>query len=260
MSRTSAETEWLLISEAVARLEAGMYGGLNPPEPVDNIKQESGLWVAWGPKKEHAAKLVDEAIIRGDLSVYVLHTAEDNAHRAPLQVPPGVLRRMIRRHGGLPDHTIAPMRRFANDPVTPELLTALSKSALYLRRDEFDAWYKNTRKKRNWPSQRSSEKSRIGRPPKQTKLRNRIFWLVTDEQWSAEKNFIADLVRLLKSEGVTASRQTVQRTVEQLHRETGDPRYHYADPHKKSDDSVWGSFEDLMHRRRREHLKNDQKS
>jgi hypothetical protein len=237
-----------------------MYGGFNLPEPIDNIKKESGLSVAWGPKKEHAAKLVDEAIMKGDLSVYVLHSAENSAHRAPLRVPLGVLGRMIRRHGGLPDHTIAPMRRFAKDPVTPELLAALSKSALHLRRDEFDAWYEKTKKKRNWPSQRSSEKSRIGRPPKQTKLRNRIIWLVNDGQWSAEKKFIADLVRLLKSKGVTASRQTVERIVEQLHRETGDHRYYYADPCKKPDDSVWGSFADLMERRRREHLKNDQKS
>jgi hypothetical protein len=263
MSRTSAETEWLPISEAVARLEAGMYGRFNRTEPVDNIKKyEPRLSVGWGPQKEHAAKLIDQAIMKGDLSVYVLsRSAEDNAHRAPLQVPLGVLGRMIRTHGGLPDHAIAPMRRFAKDAVTPELLAALSKSALHLRRDEFDAWYEKTRKKRNWPSQRSSEKSRIGRPPKQTEeLRNPIFGLVNYNLWSAAQNSIADLVRLLKSKGVTASRQTVERTVEQLHRETGDPRYYYADPRKKSDDSVWGSFEDLMERRRREHLKNDQKS
>jgi hypothetical protein len=263
MSRTSAEIEWLLISEAVARLEAGMYGGFHRPEPVEEIKKyEPWFSVGWGPQKEHAAKLVDEAIMKGDLSVYVLsHSAEDNAHRAPLQVPLGILGRMIRTHGGLPDHAIAPMRRFAKDSVTPELLAALAKSALYLRRDEFDAWYKNTRKKRNWPSQRSSEKSRIGRPPKQTEeLRNPIIGLVNYKQWSAEQNSIADLVRLLKSKGAKGSRQTVERTVEQLHWETGDPRYYYADPRKKSDDSVWCSFEDLMQRRRREHLRKDQKS
>jgi hypothetical protein len=167
---------------------------------------------------------------------------------------------MITTHGGLPDRATQPKRIFAKDAIAPELLAALSTSALYLRREEFDAWYKEARKKRNWPSQRSRCKPRMGRPSRQNELRVQIVTLVNDGQWSAEQNFIAGLVRLLKSEGVTANRKTVERTVEQLHRETGDHRYHYGDPRKKPDDSVWSSFEDLMDRRCREHLKNGQKS
>jgi hypothetical protein len=68
-------------------------------------------------------------------------------------------------------------------------------------------------------------------------------------------NFIAYLVELLGSQGVKVSRQTVHRAVIQLHRETGDHRYYYADPRKQPDESVWGSFEDLAERRRRQHRK-----
>ena len=95
----------------------------------------------------------------------------------------------------------------------------------------------------------------MGRPSRQSDLHNPIIVLVNEGRWSAEQNFIADLVKLLKSKGVRASRQTVQRTVKQLHRETGDHRYYYADPRKKPDDSVWGSFKDLMDARRRQHRK-----
>jgi hypothetical protein len=277
MSRRGAETELLLISEAVARLKVGMYGGLRDPDPIANIKKsidkgEDRPSIAWEPQKEDAAKRIYEAIVQGKLSVFVLPVAtEDRPHQTPLQVPLGVLKRMITTHGGLPDRVVQPTRIFARDPIAPELRAALSNSTLYVLHEEFDAWYKKARKKRNWPSQRPhyetppslrsrSKKNPIGRPSKQNDLHAPIAALVKAGQWSAEQHFIADLVRLLKSKGVKASRQTVERAVEQLHREAGDRRYHYADLRKKPDDSVWGSFEDLMERRRREHLKNDQKS
>ncbi len=168
--------------------------------------------------------------------------------------------------GGLPDFTVEPRRIFAKTPIAPELLAALSTSALYLRRKKFEAWYAKASKKRNWPSQRPhhgtpaslrsrSKKNPIGRPSKQSDLRTSIAVLVSAGQWSAEQNFIADLVKFLDSQGVKASRQSVQRAVDQLHRETGDHRYHSVDLRKQPDESVWGSFEDLAERRRRQHRK-----
>jgi hypothetical protein len=261
MSRNGAETGFLLISEAVARLKVGMYAGLNQPEPIANIKKsEPRLSIELGAQKEDAAERIYEAIVQGELSVFVLPASTDKVHRTLLQVPLGILKRMMRTRGSLPDHAIQPLRIFAKDPITDELRAALSQSALYLQRREFDAWHEEAKKKLNWPSQRSSCKPRMGRPSRQSDLHNPIIVLVNEGRWSAEQNFIADLVKLLKSKGVTASRQTVERTVKQLHRETGDHRYYYADPRKKPDDSVWGSFEDLMKRRRRQNIKNDQKS
>ncbi|MET4841931.1 hypothetical protein [Bradyrhizobium japonicum] len=250
MSRIGAEAELLLISEAVAHLEAGMYGNFNRAEAVIEARKHfPGASIGFGPQKEHAARIIDRAILKSELSVFVLPDAiEGEARGAPLQVASDALRKMIRTRGGLPDHAVQP---FVKD---------LSKSALYLRREEFEAWYQKAKKKRNWPSQRSSCKPRMGRPSKQTELLDSIKAIANGGRWSAEQNFIADLVRLLKSKGVTASRQTVERTVELLYRETGDLRYYSADPRKKPDHSVWGSFEDLAERRRRAHLKNDQKS
>jgi hypothetical protein len=266
MSRGGGEPELLLISKAVARLKVGMYGGCPEPKPVARVKAnikkgkkkgERRPSIEWQPQKEDAAKYIYEAIVQGELSVLVLpDSKEGEARGAPLQVPPDVLRKMIRTRDGLPDRCIQPMRIFAKEPIAPELLAALSKSELYVRRKEFKAWYEEARKKRNWPSQRSrSKKNPIGRPLKHSDLPTSIATLVNTGRWSAEQNFIADLVRLLGSRGVKVSRQTVQRAVDQLHRETGDHRYYYAHPRKKPDDSVWGSFEELMERGRRQHQK-----
>ncbi len=275
MSRKSAgvEAELILISEAVARLKDGMYGGLQEPKPVASIKAniKKGLDVGevcpsigWQPRNEDATARIYEAILQDKLSVFVPPVGTEKKDPMPLHVPlDDVLTRMITMRGGLPDYTIEPRRIFAKTRIAPELLAALSTSPLYLRRKEFEAWYAKASKKRNWPSQRPhyltpanlrsrSKKNPIGRPSKQSDLRGPIAALVSDGQWSAEQNFIACLCKLLKSQGLKASRQTVERAVEQLHRETGDPRYYYADPRKEPDESVWGSFEDLAERRRRQ--------
>jgi len=205
MSRKGAETELLLISEAVTRLGAGMFGGdLERPDAVKAAKKTYPHWsIRWGPQKEDAAKRIYEAIMQGKLSVLVLPAStDDETHRTHLQVPLCVLKQMIRTRGGLPDQAIQPTRIFAKDSIAPELRVALSKSALYVRRREFDAWYDEAQKKRNWPSQRSSCKPRMGRPPRQSDLHNPIKVLVNEGRWSAEQNFIADLVKLLKSKGI----------------------------------------------------------
>jgi hypothetical protein len=230
MSRNGAESELLLISEAVAELKVGMYGFRKQPEPIANIKRsEPRLSVGWGPQKEEAAKRIYEAIMQRKLSVFVLPAStEDEMHRTHLQVPLGVLEQMITTRGGLPDHAVAPVRRFAKDSVTPELLTALSKSALYVRRKEFEAWYKKVRKKRNWPSYshylrykptNKPPKPLMGRPSRQNDLRDPI--LALEGRWQT----IADLVRLLESAGKIATRDTTRRVVDQLFRETGKECY-----------------------------------
>ncbi len=273
MSRKGAEPELLLISEATARLKVGIYGGLPEPKPVASIKAnikkgERRPAIEWQPQMEDAVERIHEGIMQGKLSVFVLPVAtEDRPHRMPLQVPLDVLTRLITTRGGLPDYTVEPMRILTSrkptpspepfyTPVAPELLAALSTSALYLRHKEFKALYDEARKKGNWPSQRSRfKKSPIGRPSMQSYLQASIAALVNAGEWSAEQNSIANLVELLTSQGVKASRQTVKRAVEQLHRETGDRRYHRVDPRKQPDESVWGSFEDLMERQRRQHRK-----
>jgi hypothetical protein len=213
--RQRAESKLLLISEAVARLKAGMYGNFDRPEAVKEAKKHyPRASIGFGPQKEDAARIIDNALMKGELSVLVLlESAEGEVSEVPLQVPPDVLKKMIRTRDGLPDRTIEPRRIFAKDRVAPELLAALSTSELYVRSKEFEAWYDEDRKKLKWPSQRSSRKPRMGRPSRQSDFRTPIVAMVNEGRWSAEKNSIADLVRLLSSRGMTASRQTVDRVV-----------------------------------------------
>lgn len=236
MSRKRAEGEFILISEAVTRLEAGMFsGGAFLPEAVCDFRRPEAVVVAkksypgasigWGPQREDAAKRIYGAIKLGELSVFALRDPPDReADRAPLQVPLGVLKQMIFTRGGLSDRAVQPLRIRAKGTVAPELLATLSTHKLYLRREEFDAWYKKAKEKGNWPSQRSSRKPRMGRPPKQNDLRAPIDALVNEKLWSARQK-IADLVRLLESRGIIAARDTVRRIVDQILKETGKQSY-----------------------------------
>ena len=230
MSRRGAEIELLLISEAVARFEVGMYGNVRRPEAVTEAKKAyPGFSIGFGPQKEHAATLIADAVMNGELSVFVVpDSTESHAHRTPLQVPLDVLRKMVRTRGGLPDHVVQPLRIFAKRLIAPELFKALSKSALYLRRKEFEVWYKKAKKKRNSPCYsyylrhkptNKPPKPRMGRPSRQNDLRNSI--IAMKGRWQK----IADLVRLLQSEGKTATRDTTRRVVDQLFRETGKKCY-----------------------------------
>jgi hypothetical protein len=145
---------------------------------------------------------------------------------------------MIRTRGGLPDQAVAAARIFVKEQI--DIFEALAKSELYFRRKEFKRWLEKARKSRNWPSQRSRcKKNPMGAPSKQSNLRTPIIKIVEKEGWSAQRHSIADLVRLLELQGRTVSRQTVERTVAQLHRETGDHHYYHEDPRKKPDESVW---------------------
>jgi hypothetical protein len=62
---SSVETGFLLISKAVARLEAGMFGGaVKRPELVNTAKRRyPRFFIGWGLHKEKAAGVVNAAIM-----------------------------------------------------------------------------------------------------------------------------------------------------------------------------------------------------
>jgi hypothetical protein len=223
---SGVETDFLLISEAVARLEAGMFGGsVTRPEPIKKLKeQEPRLSVGFGPHRDKAAEVILTAILEGDLSVHVFARSTTDACR-PIVVPVDVLQLMPKIRGGLPDHPVRhPLSFLRNHPVAPHVFAGLSVSALHLQRTEFDAWYERQKQLLRWPSQRMSSKPRVGRPSKQTeRLLNLIQALVAEEKWSASDG-IAKLVKLLASKGAPL-RNTLRRVVDQLYIERGDPRY-----------------------------------
>jgi hypothetical protein len=232
---TEVETQFLLISEAVARLEAGMFGGaVKRPEPVKAAKKiYPQASIGWGEHKEKASAVVNTAIMAGDLAVNVFTVSGPDRMGRPLPVPVEVLGRLIRTRGGLPDHAIRPpITLLRNKLVTPQLFAALSSSALSVQQAEFQAWYQTQKSRGRWHSQRGSKKPRTGRPSKQTdELLISIRARVAERTWSAPDG-IAKLAKLLVSKG-TPKRNTLRRAVDQLYEETGDPQYRVI-PRKRS--------------------------
>ena len=225
---SEVEAEFLLISEAVTRLEAGMFGGdvRRPQAVVDAKKHYPKASIGWGLRKQSAAKTVDAAIQSGKLSLYTFGASERGGMVGPIRVPLEVVARMIRARAGLPDHMIRPSVDMLRDKlVTAELFSALSNSALYLRRSEFDVWYDDQANRRRWSSQRKikkkTKKAPIGAPSKQTdELLTSIIARVEEGSWTA-KDGIAKLATLLISRGAP-KRNTLRRAVDQIHIETGD--------------------------------------
>jgi hypothetical protein len=235
---TDFETKFLLISDAVARLEAGMFGGeIKRPEPVKAAKMVyPRASVGWGLHKQKAGAIVYAAIMSGELSVNVFISSGMNGTGRPLQVPVEALGQLTRIRGSLPDHAIRPSAALLRDGlVTSELFAGLSNSAMYLPQSEFKAWYTKQKRRVRWPSQRTSRRPRIGRPSKQTdELRTSIIARVEEGSWSAAQP-VAKLERLLASRGAP-KRNTLKRTVNQIYSETGDPRYCII-PRKRSKDT-----------------------
>lgn len=214
------------MSEAVARLEAGMFGGaVKRPEPVEAAKKiYSRASIGYGPHKQKAAAVLDAAIMVGDLTVHVFTQSSRDRAARPIKVPLEILSRLMRVRGGLPDRAIRPVDLLRDKLVAPELFVALSSSAMLLEKSEFNAWYDRQKGRRRWPSQRQSTKPRSGRPSKQTnELLTSIRARVAEKTWSAPDG-IAKLAKLLVSNGAP-KRNTLRRAVDQLYEETGDPQY-----------------------------------
>jgi hypothetical protein len=146
---------------------------------------------------------------------------------------------MPKVRGGLPDHPVRlSVSVLRTHLVAPDVFAALSKSALYLQRTEFDAWYEKQKRRRRGPSQRTSKKRQKKRkepPGRPTKITNELLTsikaLVAQGKWSAPDG-IAKLARLLASNGAPL-RNTLRRAVDQLYLEIGDTRYRVV-PRKRS--------------------------
>jgi hypothetical protein len=218
---------FLLISEAVARLEGGMFGGdIRRPEPVKAIKKlDPHISVGFGLHRQKAASVIYKAIMAGELGIHVFGLPGADDVCRPLRVPINILERLLKSRGGLPDHpTRLPFDLVRDNLATPELFAALSSSAMFLKNTEFEGWYQQQKRRRRWPSQRESVKPRTGRPSKQTgELLISIRARVAETSWSASEG-IAPLVKLLVPHG-QPTRNTVRRAVDRLYEETGDPQY-----------------------------------
>ena len=185
-------------------------------------KSKSGS-VSFGPWTEYAAKRLTAAAKQGELAVYVTlnRTAPGQSCPEPTRVPLAVLARMIPRRGGLPDQPIRLTLRLAGGD--EKLLEMLQEGFLVVRIEEFNDWYRSERAKGIWPSQKSRSKPKKGRPLKGTdKLRGAIMALMYEEKTS-----VAELRRRLVASGHqnVPSVDTLERMLDQLHRETGQEEF-----------------------------------
>jgi hypothetical protein len=236
MNDMSVPCGFLPFSEAIRRLEEGMWGGLPQPDAVRKIKRTfKKASIGFGRWREKAGQRLTAAVRRGELVVYVLpkprapFTNRSLARRSPEKIEPvpvSVLRRLIAPRKSLPDHPIRPSIKTAGG--NEKLFAFLTSGLLVVRANDFDAWYQSERAKRKWPSQKHSQRSGIGRPTTQSDaVRNPVIGLVRDGKWTA-KDGIAMLRRLLveaSSASEVPSPDTLERLVDQLHCETGESEF-----------------------------------
>src|SRR5262249_37251204 len=120
------------------------------------------------------------------------------------------------------DRAIRPSRKIA--ACSDKMFDLLGKGILFVEKTEFLTWYRLTRAKNRWPSQRSSLKVRRGRPTKQTvSIRNGVWQLVDENNWRRDDG-IPELGRRLAAAECydVPSEATLERLVVQMHRETGN--------------------------------------
>ena len=105
----------------------------------------------------------------------------------------------------------------------------LMNGQLVVKRVEFESWYERDRRKGDWPSQTAqTNRSRRGRPSKQTEwLKAAIIALVEQQRWDRTRP-LTELVALLKEDGQipVPSIDTMRRIARRIVEEDGDTRLH----------------------------------
>jgi hypothetical protein len=209
---------FLRIPDAVAVLIRGMYATFRQPKPIHKIKLDhQKALVVFGPWKEHAAERIRTAACEGALPLYVAV----NSDQQPVLLHPDVVGRLITVRGGLPEHPIRPSIKTVHGDT--RLLKLLSAGLVLLRRRDFEAWYKSERRKGRWPSQRLRKRPAEGRPSRITSgLRKAVA-----EALRERTRGVAELRRDLIASGRNdiPSVDTLERLLDQLHRETGRPEF-----------------------------------
>jgi hypothetical protein len=217
---------FILLSEAIRRLQMSMWSGLQRPIAVQDVKAElkkqgtHKARIGFGPWRQRAAEDLTLAACEGKLEIYA--ALENQENPVCTRIPTKVLRQLILVRGSLPDRAIRPSLRASDRD--RNLLLLLQRGCLVVNESEFSHWHKAERRKGRWPSQEKRQKTPMGRPTKQTDLRNAIIARVRDGLWSTEQP-VTELRRQLIAAGRTdvPSDDTLARWVDRLHDEIGDP-------------------------------------
>lgn len=225
----TSPSKYMPISEAVASLEDGMFGGMRRPEMVVQAKTDfPGVSAGFGPRRQEAAGRLYGALVAGELPVYVEFgpVTTDRSEPQILPVGPTILKSLPRSRGGLPDRAVrVPATLLWTGAIDGELFRALSAGRLLLRRSEFENWYARERQRGKWPSQHGRKQRRVGRPSKRVVLHDAIVALVNEGRWDGNKDTVAELTAMLLENGrAPVSHDTVARAVDHLFQERGDER------------------------------------
>ena len=214
---------YLPFSDAVVRLDAGMWGGFKRADPVAAAKRNkinNKTSIGSGPRREYAGRRLTEAALTGELKIYVANQSEGRELFEHIIVPVEILKRLITVRETLPDHPIRLSRKIAIE--NDKLFALLCTGVLVVDETEFKAWYRSRRGKHKWPSQRSSLKARRERPTKQSEaLRTAILTIVKGGRWH-RKDGIRKLGTLLADVVHTPSDDTLERLVVEMSPETGN--------------------------------------
>ena len=244
----------LLISEATARLQKGMFARKPTPLLVAEAKmrfehaqklpptaalagkqkayapqrteRRQKLSIGCGPRREKAANLIRIAALAGKLKVYVTYGTEHQTFEA---VSPDILTLIVTARNALPDHPTHIYRAPHGSSIDPAYLMRLSRGTLYLSKSEFELWYRAEKAKQKWPSQQEGQKRRakVGRPRMAPIWRERIVECVEAGRWTAQEPIVALRKQLLKypSDAQLPSDDTLARIVDKLFPEEGDDHY-----------------------------------
>ena len=219
---------FLRFSDGVNRLTEGMWGGLRQPFPVRRVRRTfKNVSVIFCPWREQAGRRLTVAAIAGELPVYLFPASNPPPNapaeilysiRKPIMLSTELLKSLVTTRNTFPDH---PIQSKASMRIAGELYWLLKAGMMLLRAQEFDIWYRKDRAKGRWPSQ-TPRGTKIGRASVGTQeLKTAIIVALRKR-----KSGMAELRRRLLADGRNdvPSPDTLARLVDQLHRETGEPK------------------------------------
>ena len=229
-ARTDTDGQLLPLSAAVAILMRGMFGGFPQAKPVHKIKRDYRKALSFSGHGRNTRNSVFEWRRLWESCPSTRRVVYDPA---PLLVPPDVIARLVIIRGGLPGHPNRPTLKIVGG--NGHLLRVLQTGTLLVREKEFVSWYKAKRRRNRWPSQRSSKKGRgAGRLTKMTAALQRGSRSTSRIQKRQRCPAPSDSTRIRPLE--VPSVDTLERLLDQLYRETGDPRFFRAKRRRRKRD------------------------
>jgi hypothetical protein len=241
--KTRLSKGFLSLRDIEDSLARRMWAGFGRAEVAKQVLHDAGETnkrsVDFGPRRDLVAASLEAAFMAGKLTLYV---SADEAwfierfKRVPswakeaMPVPKELLGHVFFKDNKgrrrLPaSFAIRPSRKLAGND---RLFALLNCGYLVVRETEFKRWLRSERRKRRWPSQKTTratpKKSPVGRPSGlNSQFRAAILDIAREPAWNGERQPLTKLHRLLGDKGLKVpSVDTLGRMVDALFAETGE--------------------------------------